>query len=45
MLDSFSNGEIDALYVVYNEFVNTMNQKPTLKQLLPLPRAEEDTDN
>ncbi|MBA2710891.1 MAG: F0F1 ATP synthase subunit gamma [Tatlockia sp.] len=43
MLDAFSNGEIDALHVVYNEFVNTMNQKPTIKQLLPLPRAEEDS--
>jgi F-type H+-transporting ATPase subunit gamma len=43
MLDAFYNGEIDALYVVSNEFVNTMTQKPTVKQLLPLPTAEEDT--
>jgi F-type H+-transporting ATPase subunit gamma len=42
MLDAFYKGEIDALHVVYNEFVNTMTQKPTVKQLLPLPRAEED---
>lgn len=45
MLDSFYNGEIDALYVVYNEFVNTMTQKPVIKQLLPLPKAEEDSKN
>jgi len=43
MLDAFYNREIDALYVVYNEFVNTMTQKPICKQLLPLPMAEEDT--
>jgi F-type H+-transporting ATPase subunit gamma len=39
MLDAFYKGEIDALHIVYNEFVNTMTQKPTVKQLLPLPRA------
>ena len=43
MLDAFDKGEIDALHVVYNEFVNTMTQKPTVKQLLPLPVAEEDS--
>ena len=43
MLDAFYQGEIDALYIVSNEFVNTMTQKPTVKQLLPLPLAEEDS--
>ena len=42
MLDAFYGGEIDALHIVYNEFVNTMTQKPLLKQLLPLPVSEED---
>lgn len=42
MLDAFYKGEIDALHVVYNEFVNTMSQKPVTKQLLPLPKAQED---
>ena len=45
MLDAFYQGEIDALYVVSNEFVNTMTQKPTVKQLLPLPTAEEDSES
>lgn len=44
MLDAFYEGQIDALYVVYNEFVNTMTQSPTVKQLLPLPKAEEDNE-
>lgn len=43
MLDAYYNGTIDALHVIYNEFVNTMTQKPTVKQLLPLPKAEDDS--
>lgn len=43
MIDAYYAQEIDALHVVYNEFVNTMTQKPTMKQLLPLPIAEEDS--
>ncbi len=44
MLDKFSAGELDQLYVVSNEFVNTMTQKPTVEQLLPL-QAEEDDES
>jgi F-type H+-transporting ATPase subunit gamma len=36
MLDAFSNGKIDALYLVNNEFVNTMTQQPGVQQLLPI---------
>lgn len=43
MLDAFYQGEIDALHVVSNVFINTMTQKPTVKQLLPLPMDEEDS--
>ena len=43
MLDAYYNGTIDALHVVYNEFVNTVTQKPTVKQLLPLPKSGEDS--
>lgn len=35
-LDAYMNGEIDALYVGYNRFVNTMKQEPVFEQLLPL---------
>jgi F-type H+-transporting ATPase subunit gamma len=45
MLDAFYQGEIDALHIVYNEFINTMTQRPTVKQLLPLPVAEEDSES
>jgi F-type H+-transporting ATPase subunit gamma len=40
MLDAYNNGEIDRLYVVYNQFVNTMTQKPTVDQLLPIQGDE-----
>ena len=36
MLDAFSNGKIDALYLANNEFVNTMTQSPEIQQLLPI---------
>ena len=35
MLDSYSEGKIDRLYVVHNEFVNSMTQTPRVVQLLP----------
>ena len=36
MLDAYLEGRIDRLYVVSNKFVNTMTQKPTVEQLIPL---------
>ncbi len=39
----FTNGEIDALYLVYTEFVSPMTQRPQTRQILPLepPKQEE----
>lgn len=42
MLDAYDNGKIDKLFVVYNKFVNTMAQEPTIDQLLPLPKSDDD---
>ena len=36
MLDAYDQGRIDRLFVVYNEFVNTMTQRPNVEQLLPI---------
>ncbi|MFZ6047894.1 F0F1 ATP synthase subunit gamma [Pseudomonas sp. CR3202] len=36
MLDAYLDGRIDRLFVVSNKFVNTMTQKPTVDQLVPL---------
>jgi F-type H+-transporting ATPase subunit gamma len=35
MLDAFEEGRIDSLYLVFNEFVNTMTQENQIMQLLP----------
>ena len=40
MLEAFNEGKLDRLFVVYNKFVNTMKQEPTIDQLLPLPKDE-----
>jgi F-type H+-transporting ATPase subunit gamma len=42
MLDAFERGEIDRLYVVYNEFVSTMAQAPQIEQLLPIQAEPEE---
>ena len=42
MFDAYRNGEIDAIYIAYNKFVNTMSQKTTFQQLVPLPELEND---
>jgi F-type H+-transporting ATPase subunit gamma len=44
MLDAYENGEIDQLFVVYNEFVNTMTQAPQIDQLLPIAVVEADSE-
>ncbi|MCX7192456.1 MAG: F0F1 ATP synthase subunit gamma [Proteobacteria bacterium] len=36
MLDAYVDGEIDAIHICYNHFVNTMKQEPCVEQLLPL---------
>lgn len=43
MLDAYDEGRIDRLFLVENEFVNSMTQKPHVTQLLPIvPSKEED---
>jgi F-type H+-transporting ATPase subunit gamma len=41
MLRAYEEGRIDRLFVVYNTFVNTMTQEPTILQLAPLPPTDE----
>ena len=37
----FARGEVDAVYLVYNEFKSAMTQKPTVELLLPPPERPE----
>lgn len=36
MLDAYNRGEIDEIYLVYNEFVNAMTQNPSVQRLVPI---------
>ena len=40
MLDTYVEGDIDRLFLVENEFINTMTQSPKVSTLLPLVREE-----
>ena len=35
-LDAYAEGRLDALYIAYSRFINTMKQEPVIEQLLPL---------
>ena len=43
MLDAYHEGTVDRVYLVFNEFVNSMTQTPTFEQILPL--VPEDPDD
>jgi F-type H+-transporting ATPase subunit gamma len=36
LLDGYANGRLDAVYIGYTRFINTMKQEPVIEQLLPL---------
>jgi F-type H+-transporting ATPase subunit gamma len=42
MLDAYSEGKIDRLFLLHNGFVNTMSQKPDAMQLLPVETLDKD---
>jgi len=43
VLDAYGEQRLDRVYVVYNDFINTMTQSPRIDQLLPLPPTEHAT--
>ena len=44
MMDAFREGRVDRVFLVYNDFINTMSQQPTLDQLLPLPPGKDEAE-
>ncbi len=36
IMDDFTRGEMDRVYMAFNRFINTLTQEPTLRTLLPL---------
>jgi len=45
MLDAYGEGKIDRLFLVHNEFVNSMTQKPVALQLLPASGIDSDDEH
>ena len=43
-IDSFISGEIDEVYIVYNKFLNTVSQDPTMQKVLPIKAEQKDND-
>ena len=35
-IDSFINSDIDEVHLVYNKFINTVSQEPTIQKILPI---------
>ncbi|MFP6782052.1 MAG: F0F1 ATP synthase subunit gamma [Gammaproteobacteria bacterium] len=42
MLDAYAEGQVDKIYIVYNEFINSMTQSSDIEQLVPLVPEESD---
>lgn len=42
VLDDYKEGKVDRVFLCYNDFINTMTQKSTCEQLLPLPPTEDE---
>jgi len=42
MLEEYRDRKVDRVYLVYNDFINTMVQKPVIEQLLPLPPTDDE---
>jgi len=40
LIDRYTSGTIDAVYVAYNEFKSVVSQRPVIEQILPIPRAD-----
>jgi F-type H+-transporting ATPase subunit gamma len=44
LLDAYQEGKLDAVYLVYTKFINTMKQEPTMELLLPLAAEKMEGD-
>ena len=45
LLGAYEDGRLDRVYIAYNDFVNSMTQRPRIEQLLPfVPAGDEDLD-
>jgi F-type H+-transporting ATPase subunit gamma len=42
MLEEYRDRKVDRVYLVHNDFINTMVQEPVIEQLLPLPPTDDE---
>ena len=40
-VDDFNSGKVDAVYLIYTRFINTLSQRPEMQQLLPVQAPEQ----
>jgi F-type H+-transporting ATPase subunit gamma len=40
VIQAYSNAEVDAVYIIYNEFKSAIQQRVVIEKILPLSRAE-----
>jgi F-type H+-transporting ATPase subunit gamma len=40
VIDEYTKGNVDTVYLAFSKFVSTMNQKPVVQQLLPIESIE-----
>jgi F-type H+-transporting ATPase subunit gamma len=45
LLDQYAQGKLNAVYISYTRFINTMRQEPVVEQLLPLSAAKMEADS
>jgi F-type H+-transporting ATPase subunit gamma len=45
LLDAYVKGEVNAVYLCYTKFINTMKQEPVIQQLLPLSAAQMEAES
>jgi len=43
MLNAYNEERLDALYISYNRFINTMSQTPVIEKLLPITHFDEES--
>jgi len=45
LLDAYAKGEVNAVYLCYTRFINTMKQEPVVQQLLPLSASQMEAES
>jgi len=45
LLDQYAEGKLNAVYLSYTKFINTMRQEPVVEQLLPLSAAKMEAES